>query len=225
MKHVINNTKEILDVWSRRKQHYQALAKVATEVKLHLQREKKSSSFSSLCYCFILCIILSWKERTEEKNLWSFLEVSVSSCSSLCPKHVWVNLKLSLLAVTFYRIYIQPGSFLFPHQCFCFYWNDYIKSILNCRYIFLKIMTLGNQKAILTNSNSSDRPAESKEYTDVRALHQADKEFCNWISGAVNINVEEQTSRCALNGKVLRGNEQQKPGSGCKQKKWGFIIS
>lgn len=50
MKHVLNDTKDILDVGSGRKQQYQVLAKVTTEVKLHLLREKCLYPFGAVSH-------------------------------------------------------------------------------------------------------------------------------------------------------------------------------
>lgn len=51
MKHILNDTKDILDVGSSRKQQYRAQAKVTTKVKLHLVRERCLYPFTAVSHC------------------------------------------------------------------------------------------------------------------------------------------------------------------------------
>lgn len=137
-------------------------------------KEKRKSSYPCVLYCVEFSyekknrfemltsneewgrIFLLTDNQLWWNNLWIYssaviseecaLEVSVSSWSSVCPEDVSLDLPviLSPLAVTFYGIHIQPSSSLFPSHCFCFYWSSYTKSILNCSYIFHKIVTWWN---------------------------------------------------------------------------------
>lgn len=58
-------------------------------------------------------------------------------------------------------IQIHPRSFSFPSLCFCFYWSNCIKSILNCSYIFHKIIIHSNCVQYQLCIRSSYRPAGS----------------------------------------------------------------